>query len=136
MKAEDFVRCCILTDITKDGKYLLGVRDRTDNPGIYQISVADQKPKLINENASSLTTYFSDDNKAIIYTLATPEEITIYKLPWENGKVMGPPQIAKKIAPEFPLMYRGNAFDFTRDLSTLVYAKPSAQADIYLLSYK
>lgn len=135
-KTEDFVRCCILTDITNDGKYLLGVRDLSDNPGIYQISVSDQKATLINENANSLTTYFSEDNKAIIYTLATPEEITIYKLPWENGKVMGSPQIAKKIAPEFPLMYRGNAFDFTRDLSTLVYAKPSAQADIYLLSYK
>ena len=35
----------------------------------------------------------------------------------------------------FPLNYRGNSFDFSRDLSTLVYAKPSTQSDIFLLSY-
>jgi hypothetical protein len=30
----------------------------------------------------------------------------------------------------------GNAYDFSRDLSTIVYARPGARADLYLLSQK
>jgi hypothetical protein len=29
---------------------------------------------------------------------------------------------------------RGNAFDFSRDLSSIVYSRPGGEADIYLLS--
>jgi hypothetical protein len=32
------------------------------------------------------------------------------------------------------LFYIGNAFDFSPDLSTVVYARPGGQADIYLLA--
>jgi hypothetical protein len=32
--------------------------------------------------------------------------------------------------------YYGNAYDIARDLSTIVYAHPSGQADLYLLSRK
>jgi hypothetical protein len=33
-----------------------------------------------------------------------------------------------------PLFYKGNAFDFSRDLSTIVYARPGGQHDLYFLS--
>jgi hypothetical protein len=36
----------------------------------------------------------------------------------------------------FPLAYNGTAYDFSRDLSTIVYARPGGQADLYLLSQK
>jgi hypothetical protein len=37
----------------------------------------------------------------------------------------------------FPLTYgTGNAYDFSRDLSTIVYARPGGHADLYLLSQK
>ena len=37
----------------------------------------------------------------------------------------------------FPLSYHnGNAYDFSRDLSTIVYARPGGHADLYLLSQK
>jgi hypothetical protein len=32
--------------------------------------------------------------------------------------------------------YSGNAYDFSRDLSTIVYARPGGHADLYLLSQK
>jgi len=36
----------------------------------------------------------------------------------------------------FPVLYGGNAYDFSRDLSTIVYARPGGHADLYLLSQK
>jgi hypothetical protein len=47
---------------------------------------------------------------------------------------MGKPEIALRLPFAFPLFYNGNAFDFSRDLSTIVYARPGGQADLYLLS--
>jgi hypothetical protein len=41
-----------------------------------------------------------------------------------------------KVPFAFPLDYLGNAYDFSRDLSTIVYARPNAHADLYLLSQK
>jgi hypothetical protein len=32
------------------------------------------------------------------------------------------------------LSYGGNGYDFSRDLSTIVYARPGDYADLYLLS--
>ncbi len=40
----------------------------------------------------------------------------------------------KRIPFAFRLFYEGNAFDFSRDLSTIIYARPGGQADLYLLS--
>ena len=37
----------------------------------------------------------------------------------------------------FPTVYRGgNAYDFSSDVSTIVYARPGGHADLYLLSQK
>jgi len=36
----------------------------------------------------------------------------------------------------FPLAYIGNAYDFSRDLSNIVYMRPGGHADLYLLSQK
>jgi Tol biopolymer transport system component len=135
-KAEAVTAGFMINDISADGKFLIGIGNRSDNLGINQISVDDKKSTVVVEELNSLNAYFAKDGKSILYTTATPEEITIYSLPWENGKVTGPPVVAQKIAPKFPLVYYGNAFDFTKDLSTLVYARPSVNADIYLLSYK
>jgi len=49
---------------------------------------------------------------------------------------IGKPQIVLKLPFAFPLVSGGNAYDFSRDLSTVVYARPSGHADLYLLSQK
>ncbi|MGA7225722.1 MAG: hypothetical protein WA673_03990 [Candidatus Acidiferrales bacterium] len=42
-----------------------------------------------------------------------------------------------KVPFTFPLEYAGgNAYDFSRDLSTIVYARPGGHADLYLLNQK
>jgi hypothetical protein len=53
-----------------------------------------------------------------------------------SGKTVGVPQVALKVPFAFPLFYNGNAYDFSRDLSTIVYARPGGHADLYLLSQK
>ena len=50
--------------------------------------------------------------------------------------LVGKPQIALKLPFAFPLQYEGNAYDFSPDLSTIVYARPGGHADLYLLSQK
>jgi hypothetical protein len=54
----------------------------------------------------------------------------------KDGKLIGAPQVALKVPFAFPLNYAGNAYDFSRDLSTIVYARPGGHADPYLLSQK
>ena len=49
---------------------------------------------------------------------------------------MGTPQVAVKLPFAFPLVSGGNAYDFTGDLSTVIYARPNAHADLYLLTQK
>ncbi len=51
-------------------------------------------------------------------------------------KLIGAPQVALKVPFAFPLFHSGNAYDFSRDLSTIVYARPGGHADLYLLSQK
>jgi hypothetical protein len=44
--------------------------------------------------------------------------------------------VALKLPFAFPLVSGGNAYDFSSDLSTVVYARAGGHADIYLLSQK
>jgi hypothetical protein len=44
--------------------------------------------------------------------------------------------VAVKLPFAFPLLAGGNAYDFSSDLSTVVYARPAGQADLYLLIQK
>ncbi len=41
-----------------------------------------------------------------------------------------------KLPFNFKFGYGGNAYDFTPDLSTVVYARPDGQADLFLLNKK
>jgi hypothetical protein len=80
---------------------------------------------------------FARDGKSLLYAVASLSEVTIYRQLWVDGKIIGAPQVALKVPFAFPLNYRGgNAYDFSRDLSTIVYARPGGHADLYLLSQK
>ena len=75
--------------------------------------------------------------KSFLYAVASRGEVTIYRQPWSDGKLVGASQVALKIPFAFPIRYfSGNAYDFSRDLSTIVYARPGGHADLYLLSQK
>ncbi|HYL16119.1 MAG TPA: hypothetical protein VEV41_24010 [Terriglobales bacterium] len=79
---------------------------------------------------------FPRDGKSFLYAISTRGEVTIFRQSWKDGKTTGRPRVALKVPFAFPLFYYGNACDFSRDLSTIVYARPGGDADLYLLSQK
>ena len=132
--AED---CGAAEDVSSDGKYLLsGNTPLGGGPGVYLLSVADRKCTPVAPDLASLELHFSADGKAILYALASHGEISIYRQAWQSGKLTGSPQPAMKLPFLFRQGYMGNAYDFSNDLSTVVYARPGGHADLYYLSQR
>jgi serine/threonine protein kinase/Tol biopolymer transport system component len=126
--------CCWVMDASSDGKRLLGFWPSGDDLGIYQISVKDKKRILLVPGVATFATHYSPDGNSALYALASRGEVTFYRQALRNDDPVGKPQIALKLPFTFRLFYQGNAFDFSPDLSTVVYARPGGQADLYLLS--
>lgn len=129
--------CGAIWDSSADGKYMLtSLNAGGQTLGINEFSVADQKCINLLPELNSLIVHFSSDNKAILYLSAAHGETTIYRLPWHDGKVTGPAQAALKLPFAFHQGYSGNAYDFSKDLSTVIYARPGGHAELYLQSQK
>ena len=79
---------------------------------------------------------FAPDGKSFLYAVPSRHDVTIYRQNWQHGELVGQPQVALKLPFAFPLLNAGNAYDFARDLSTVIYSRPSGHADLYLLSQK
>ncbi len=134
---EKFVdRCCTVTDIDPGGQYLLGFVEHGEMTGVYEVSISDRKCIPLLPGVVTFGGAFAHDGKSFLYAVASRGEVTIYSQPWKDGRNIGAPQVALKVPFAFPLAYSGNAYDFSRDLSTIVYARPSGHADLYLLSQK
>jgi hypothetical protein len=132
---EKFVDNCGVDDIDPGGKYLLAF-GFAEKAGIYEVSISDKKCTLLLPGVVTNSAIFARDGRSFLYAVASRAEVTIYRQPWRDGKIIGAPQVALKVPFAFPLAYNGNAYDFSRDLSTIVYARPGGQADLYLLSQK
>jgi serine/threonine protein kinase len=129
--------CGIAVDADSGGQYLLGVVMSGEKTGINEVSISDKKCISLLPGVATLGAIFSRDGKSFLYTVASGGEATIYRQSWKNGKSIGAPQVALKAPFAFSLYYEGgNAYDFSRDLSTIVYARPGGHADLYLLSQK
>jgi hypothetical protein len=79
---------------------------------------------------------FARDGKSFLYAIPSRHDVTIYRQNWQAGQLIGQPQVALRLLFAFPLVSGGNAYDITRDLSTVVYARPGGHADLYFLSQK
>jgi Tol biopolymer transport system component len=128
--------CCTVVDADPGERYLLGIVGSGERTGIYEVSISDRKcipllPGVVTESVP-----FARDGKSFLYAVASRGEVTIYRQPWKDGKTIGAPEVALKVPFAFLLDYNGNAYDFSRDLSTIVYARPGGHADLYLLSQK
>jgi serine/threonine protein kinase len=129
--------CGGIWDASPDGKYLLTTQSSTAQlTGVSEFSLADRKCIPLLPEQSTLIVRFSSDGKSILYLGASRGETTIYRQPWHDGKLTGPAQVALKLPFAFRQGYSGNAYDFSKDLSTVVYARPAGHADLYLLSQK
>ena len=136
--AEKFVdRCGWVADSDHSGKYLLVLAAWGEKTGIYEVSISERKCILLLPGVATFAATFVPDGKSFLYAVPSRGQVTIYRQTWSDGKIVGTPQVALKVPFTFPLSYlNGNAYDFSRDLSTIVYARPGGHADLYLLSQK
>ena len=125
---------CMVADASPDGKYLLGLVYSGKDLGIYQISTAERRMEPLLPGVVTFITRFARDGKSFVYPVVSHNEATFYRQAWSNGKIIGKPQIALKLPFAFTSYYQGNAYDFSPDLATIVYARPGGQADLYLMS--
>jgi serine/threonine protein kinase/Tol biopolymer transport system component len=134
---EKFIdNCCEVSDADPGGLYLLGFVPTGEKTGIYEVSISDRKCIPLLPGVATGSVFFARDGKSFLYVVASHGDVTIYRQPWGDGKLIGPPQVGLKVPFTFPLVYGGNGYDFSRDLSTIVYARPGGHADLYLLSQK
>jgi serine/threonine protein kinase/Tol biopolymer transport system component len=135
---EKFVdNCGDVSDIDPGGQYLISAVWSGEKTGIYEVSISDRKCISLLPGVVTFNTIFAGDGKSFLYALASRGEVTIYRQSWNDGKLTGAPKVALKAPFTFPLTYgTGNAYDFSKDLSTIVYARPGGHADLYLLSEK
>jgi len=135
--ADPFVQGCgFVIDASPDGKYLLTEETSGDKTGIFELSIADKKCTTLVPDVVSFLPRFSQDGKSILYTISSRGEVTLYRLPWIDGKATGHAQAVLKLPFAFAQDLNGNAYDIARDLSRIVYARPGGQFDLYLLSQK
>jgi hypothetical protein len=128
--------CGFAFDVAPGGQYTLNVVGSGEKIGIYELSVADKKCTSLLPGVVTFGISSTRDGKAFMYAVPSRHDVTIYRQPWQDGKLIGQPQAALKLPFAFPLVSGGNAYDFAQDLSTVVYARPGGHADLYLLSQK
>jgi Tol biopolymer transport system component len=129
--------CVFVQDADPGGQYLLGAIWSGEKAGILEISISERRCITLLPGTVTASVTFARDGKSFLYAVASRGEVTIYRQPWRDGKLIGAPQVALKVPFAFPLTYiGGNAYDFSRDLSTIVYSRPGGHADLYLLSQK
>jgi Tol biopolymer transport system component len=134
---EKFIEGCgEVFDVAPNGKYLLNLTAAGEKTGIYEYSLADRKCTSLLLGVVTFGARFAPDGKSFSYAVQSEGSVTIYRQAWRDGALVGKPQIALKLPFAFPLQYGGNAYDFSPDLSTIVYARPGGHADLYLLSQK
>jgi len=128
--------CGYVMDQSSDGKYLLMTSLRGDNLGIFELAIPDKKCTVLVPGITSFIPRFSQDGKYVLYTVSSRGEVNLYRLPWSNGQATGAAQLVMKLPFAFSQYFGGNAYDVARDLSKIVYTRPSGQFDVYLLSHE
>jgi serine/threonine protein kinase/Tol biopolymer transport system component len=127
--------CGLAFEVGADGKYLLSWTSG-EKLGIYAVSIAEKSCAMVVPGVSTFGINGEQDGHSFLYAIPRSRDVTIYRQKWEDGKAVGQPQVALTLPFAFPLTSGGNAYDFSRDLTTVVYARPGGHADLYLLSEK
>jgi serine/threonine protein kinase len=131
-----FDHCGEAVDSSPDHKFIIGTILWDENPGLYQYSIADKKCTILKSGITTYLAMYSNDGKSFLYSLASHGQTIIFRQPWRNGVPIGSPVLALKLPFALREDYNGNAFVVSRDLSSVVFARPAAHDDLYLLSPK
>jgi Tol biopolymer transport system component len=135
-KVEKFMdNCGAVTDVDPRGKYLLAMVFGGEKMGIYEIPVSDRKCVLLMP-ATTFGGRFAPNGSSFVYDIPSRSGVTIYRQPWNDGRLIGKPEVALRVPFAYGQSYDTNASDFSLDLSTIVYARPGGNEDLYLLSQK
>lgn len=126
--------CGIALDAARDGQFLLSVVPAGDNMGIYQIALAARQCSLLRPGVATTSARIDAEGKSFLYPVATHSAVTFYRQGWSEGRLVGEPAAVLELPFPFGMFYPGNTYDFTPDLSSIVYARPSRQADLYFLT--
>ena len=127
--------CGFAYDIDPGGKYLLALFAFGERAGVHEVPIYEKKCIPLLDAVATSGAIFARDGKSLLYPVAFREKVAIYRQSWNDGKVIGTPQVTLKLPFTFYLNY-GTSYDFSRDLSTIVYARPGGHADLYLLGQK
>jgi serine/threonine protein kinase/Tol biopolymer transport system component len=128
--------CGSAFDVAPSGEYLLTEISSGEKLGLYELSFREKKCISLLPGVGTFGILFAPDGKSFLYAVPAQHDVTIYRQNWQDGKLIGQPQVALKLPFAFPLLSGGNAYDFARDLSTVVYARPAGHADLYRLGQK
>jgi serine/threonine protein kinase len=128
--------CGAAADLSAGNRFFLGVQLFGSNTGLFQYSFDDHKCTQLVPNILSFIARFSPDNRSYIYVANNHGRGSIFRQAWNNGKSIGAPKTVFTFP--FPLRddYGGNAYDVSLDLSTIIYARPNGQDDLYFLPTK
>jgi len=129
-------KCGFIYDAHPSGEYLLALFTAGEKTGIYQVSISQRQCIPLLPGVATQGAVFAADGKSFLYAEASRRDVTIYRQSWRDGKLIGGPKVALRVPFGFSLFKEGNGYDFSRDLSTIVYARPGFHADLYLLSQK
>jgi serine/threonine protein kinase len=131
-----FDHCGMAVDFSPDRKFVITSVLWGEKPGLYQYSIVDKTCTTLKQGITTYLAMYSHDGKSFLYSLASHGQTTIFRQPWHNGIAIGSPVPAFKLPLALREDYDGNAFVVSRDLSSLVYARPAGHEDLYFLSQK
>ncbi len=128
--------CGFAFAVAPGGKYLLTLLGGGAKIGIYQLSLADASCTSLVPGVVTFGVVYAKDGKSFTYAVPSQHDVPIYRQAWQDGKLVGKPQVVLTLPFAFPLVSGGNAYDYSRDLATVVYARAGGHADLYLQSQK
>jgi Tol biopolymer transport system component len=128
--------CGYIYDAHPREDYLLAIRTRGERPGIYLVDISKRKCIPLLLDVGTAGAIFARDGKSFFYAVSSRGQILIYRQLWKDGEVVGTPQVALELPFTFPLGfgYGQLSYDFSRDLSTIVFSRTGGHAELYLLA--
>jgi len=126
-------RCASVTDYVPGGELLVGVASQGESLGIWAVSPSEKRCIPLLPGIETTTVRSARDGRSFLYAIPGELDTIVYRVRW-NGNETAKPEVAARL----PLVlhawiFGGAGYDFSRDLSTLVYSSPSDQADLFLL---
>ena len=118
----------------RDGKYLLFGILFGPRSGVYVMSTSEKKCEPLLRGFRFV--HFAADGRSFLYSLESHGQVTFVRKLWKDGQATGPDQVVLTVPFAVPDYHNGTAYDFSSDLSKIVYVRPGGQTDLYLLSQK